>query len=74
SSLLAEPESASDRFWSWCVRVAAASDADPARVWAWGFLERVSTGLYVTSFGAPRVGEPFLRSAALLVEPGRLSY
>ena len=68
SALLAEPETAVARAWSWCVRVAAASGADPGRVWAWGFLERVSTGLYVTSFGAPRVGEPFLRSAALLLE------
>ncbi|GAB2594337.1 hypothetical protein GCM10009593_38950 [Microlunatus antarcticus] len=66
ATLLAEPAAASARLWSWCRRVAAPSRADPARVWAWGFLERVSTGLYVHSFGAPRVGEPFLRSAALL--------
>ncbi len=71
ATLLAEPETAAARVWSWCVRVAAASGADPRRVWSWGLLERVSTGLYVTSFGAPRVGEPFLRSAALLVAQGR---
>lgn len=70
SALLAEPGSAASRLWSWCVRVAAPSGVDPGRVWAWALLERVSTGLYVTSFGAPRVGEPFLRSAALLVEQG----
>lgn len=70
ATLLAEPETAAARVWSWCERVAAAGDADPGRVWAWSLLERVSTGLHVTSFGARRVGEPFLRSAALLVEQG----
>lgn len=67
TTLLVEPRTAVDRLWSWCRRVAAPSGVDPARVWAWSFLERVSTGLYVRSFGAPRVAEPFLRSAALLV-------
>ena len=71
ATLLASPGTVAERVWSWCVRVAAASGTDPGRVWAWGLLERVSTGLYVTSFGAPRVGAPFLRSAALLVEQGR---
>ena len=40
---------------------------DPDRVWAWAFLERVSTGLYVWGFGADRVGRPFLDSAAALL-------
>lgn len=66
-ALLADPGSAPARLRAWCARAAAPSGADPDRVWAWGFLERVSTGLYVTSFGAPRVAEPFLRSAALLL-------
>ena len=68
--LLADPGTATTRLWSWCRRAAAAGRTDPARVWAWGFLERVSTGLYVTSFGAHRVAEPFLRSAALLDAQG----
>lgn len=71
STLLAEPTTAAARLASWCRVVAAPSGTDPERVRAWGFLERVSTGLYVTSFGAPRVGAPFLRSAELLVELGR---
>ena len=70
SRLLAEPTTAAARLASWCRVVAAPSGTDPERVWAWGFLERVSTGLYVTSFGAPRVGAPFLRSAELLVDLG----
>ncbi len=68
--LLADPGAAPERFRSWCRRVAAPSGADADRVWAWGFLERVSTGLHVTSFGAHRVAEPFLASAALLARPG----
>ena len=48
-----------------CSPTAAAST--PTRIWAWGFLERVSTGLYVRSFGAERAAEPFLRTAALLL-------
>ena len=68
STLLADPGHAPARLRSWCERVARPSGTDPARVWAWGFLERVSTGLYVRSFGAPAVAEPFLRSAALLVD------
>lgn len=71
ATLLADPEDAAGRLWSWCRRVAEPSGVDPRRVWAWGLLERVSTGLYVTSFGAPRVGAPFLRSAALLVAQRR---
>jgi streptomycin 6-kinase len=71
ATLLADPGTAAVRAWSWCVRVAAVADADPRRVWAWGLLARVWTGCHVTAFGAPRVGEPFLRSAALLVDQGR---
>ncbi|RYZ31853.1 MAG: aminoglycoside phosphotransferase, partial [Propionibacteriaceae bacterium] len=70
STLLATPADAAVRLRSWCRAVAAPSGTEPARVGAWGFLERVSTGLYVTSFGAPRVGAPFLRSAELLVDLG----
>ena len=70
ATLLADPGTAGDRLRSWCRRVAAPSGTDPDRVWAWAFLERVSTGLYVTSFGAPRVGGPFLRSAEVLLAPG----
>ena len=67
ATLLAEPAAASARLWSWCRRVAAPSGADPARVWAWGFLERVSTGLYVHSFRRTAGGGTVpRRSAALL--------
>ncbi len=50
-----------------CAELAAATGADPEAIWRWAFLERVSTGLYVHSFGAERVARPFLDSAALLL-------
>jgi len=52
---------------AWCARVADRAGLDFERVWAWAFLERVSTGLYVTSFGAERVGRPYLDSARALL-------
>ncbi len=55
------------RLEDWCLLLADRSGVDATRIWEWGFLERVSTGLYVRSFGADRVAEPFLRTAALLV-------
>lgn len=55
------------RLEGWCDLVAERTDVDRERVWAWAFLERVSTGLYVMSFGAERVGRPFLASAAHLL-------
>jgi streptomycin 6-kinase len=55
------------RLEAWCELLADRSGVDATRIWEWGFLERVSTGLYVRSFGAERAAEPFLRTAALLV-------
>lgn len=55
------------RLEGWCGLLADRSGVDATRIWEWGFLERVSTGLYVRSFGAERAAEPFLRTAALLV-------
>ncbi|MCR6032293.1 phosphotransferase [Nocardioides sp. zg-579] len=40
---------------------------DRTAIWEWGFLERVTTGLYVTSFGAAKVGRTFIESAERLV-------
>ena len=51
----------------WTALVADRTGLDPERVWAWAFLERVSTGLFVTSIGAERLGRPFLDSARELL-------
>jgi streptomycin 6-kinase len=58
---------ARSRLEGWCDLVAERTGTDRSRVWAWAFLERVSTGLYVTSFGAARVGRPFLDTAEHLL-------
>lgn len=52
---------------TWTGLVADRTGLDADRVWAWAFLERVSTGLFVTSIGAERLGRPFLASAEGLV-------
>lgn len=51
----------------YAARLAARTGYDEAAIWEWGFLERVSTGLYVLDFGAERLGREFLDSAELLV-------
>jgi streptomycin 6-kinase len=42
----------------YCQVLAATSGMDPAAIWDWGFLERVSTGLYVLSLGADQLARP----------------
>jgi streptomycin 6-kinase len=68
AQLLRDPSSARETVLGWCRTVAERVDLDPWDVWRWGFLERVSTGLYVAAIGAPAVAEPFLRSAELLLD------
>lgn len=63
---------------NWCAELLAAPDprallrsycrilgGDPDATWDWGFLERVSTGLYIRSLGGD--GGPHLESAAALL-------
>ena len=59
------------RGWLWerCLRLADLTEVAPEAIWRWAYLERVSTGLYVHSFGAERVARPFLDSAARLLLP-----
>ena len=51
------------RLEGWCAHAAVRTGTDEQAVWDWAYLERVSTGLFVTSFGATAVGRPFLESA-----------
>ena len=55
---------------SYCTVLAEHTGVDAQRIWEWGFLERVSTGLYVLDVvGAPdRVARPFLDSAERLLD------
>jgi streptomycin 6-kinase len=42
--------------------------ADPVAVWEWGFLERVSSGLYALRLVGEDLGRPYLASADLLTD------
>jgi streptomycin 6-kinase len=54
---------------SYCEVLAREAAVDPATVWEWGYLERVSTGLYALSLGGDEHALPYLRTAeALLVD------
>jgi streptomycin 6-kinase len=48
--------------------LAGHTGVDVDRIWEWGYLERVSTGLHVLAFGAHRAAAPLLRTAALLLD------
>ena len=50
----------------WCALAAHRTGTDEQAVWEWAYVERVSTGLYVTALGADRLGRAFLDAAALL--------
>jgi streptomycin 6-kinase len=47
--------------------LAAGSPVDAQAIWEWGYLERVSTGLYVLAFGAVELAQPFFRTAEFLL-------
>jgi streptomycin 6-kinase len=51
----------------YCTVLARRTGVDPVRIWEWGFVERVSTGLYLKSFGADGLAARFLASAESLV-------
>ena len=54
----------------YCTVLAEHTGVDAQRIWEWGFLERVSTGLYLLDVvGAPdRVARPYLDSAERLAD------
>lgn len=53
---------------SYAQLLADRSGVDATRIWEWGFIERVSTGLYILDVvGSPAVARPFLDSAERLV-------
>ena len=51
----------------YCGQLSAETGVDETAIWEWGFLERVSTGLYVLEFGAADLSRPFLETAEMLV-------
>jgi streptomycin 6-kinase len=51
-----------------CRRLAEPVNADPERVWRWGFVERVTTGLYLRWHGRARESATFMATATLLAD------
>lgn len=52
----------------YCALLATETGIGFEPIWEWGFLERVSTGLYVMSFGATAMGRRFLAAAERLLD------
>jgi streptomycin 6-kinase len=50
----------------YCALLAGHTGVDETAIREWGFLQRVSTRLYVLTFGADEIGRPYLDSAELL--------
>lgn len=51
----------------YCRLLAGETGVDETAIWEWGFLERVSTGLFALDFGAEQLARPYLRTAERLV-------
>lgn len=51
----------------YCARLAAATGVDEQAIWEWGFVERVSSGLYMIRHGAEADGREYLASAERLL-------
>ncbi len=52
----------------YCQLLAHHTGVEEQAIWEWGFLERVSSGLYALSFGAEELGRPFLATAERLLD------
>ena len=52
----------------YCQLLARESGLDEATIWEWGFIERVSSGLYLCAYGSHKHGQPFFQTAQRLLE------
>jgi streptomycin 6-kinase len=51
----------------YCALLSAQTGIEGTAIWEWGFLERVSSGLYCLELGIEELGLPFLQSAEMLI-------
>ncbi|GCE27641.1 hypothetical protein KDA_31250 [Dictyobacter alpinus] len=51
----------------YCKLLARESGLEEAAIWEWGFIERVSTGLYICAYGSREHGQPFFNTAQRLL-------
>jgi streptomycin 6-kinase len=49
-----------------CALLSAEAGIEGTAIWEWGFLERVSSGLYCLELGIEELGWPFLQTAEML--------
>ena len=52
----------------YCQLLAKESSLDEAAIWEWGFIERVSSGLYIWAYGSREYGQPFFKTARYLLD------
>lgn len=52
----------------YCQLLARESGLDEAAIWEWGFIERVSSGLYICAYGSSKHGQLFFKTAQRLLE------
>jgi streptomycin 6-kinase len=50
----------------YCALLSAQTGIEETAIWEWGFLERVSSGLYCLELGIEELGWPFLQTAEML--------
>jgi streptomycin 6-kinase len=51
----------------YCALLSAETGVEETAIWEWGFLERVSSGLYCLELGIEELGRPFLQTAEMLI-------
>ena len=51
----------------YCALLSAQTGIERTAIWEWGFLERVSSGLYCLELGIEELGRPFLQTAEMLI-------
>ena len=51
----------------YCALLSAETGVEESAIWEWGFLERVSSGLYCLELGIEELGRPFLQTAEMLM-------
>ena len=52
----------------YCQLLARETGLDEASIWEWGFIERVSSGLYLCAYGSRKLGQPFFKTAQRLLD------
>ena len=61
------PEAAAALARQYCALLSAETGVEETAIWEWGFLERVSSGLYCLELGIEEMGRPFLQTAEMLI-------